>query len=164
MLTAPRRAAPRATGMAAFMASTYKCYLGEGWSKWVEGLRIPHPGRVVGRLVMLLTMPSVLEWVLGGNTDHVAPHRTSYCSLGDKPKVSGCRAGGGWRERRRIAGRRGRARQALPSWMHRPVVSRTSGTRPQNHNRTPNIASSFTACHAWSADRRLSPRAASPSS
>ncbi|KAG2446764.1 hypothetical protein HYH02_008325 [Chlamydomonas schloesseri] len=74
-------------GMAAFMASTYKCYLGEGWSKWVEGLRIPHPGRVVGRLVMLLTMPSVLDWVLGGNTDHVAPHRTSYCSLGDKPKA-----------------------------------------------------------------------------
>ncbi|GLC48398.1 Synaptonemal complex protein zep1 [Pleodorina starrii] len=74
-------------GMAAFMASTYKCYLGEGWSKWVESLRIPHPGRVIGRLVMLLTMPAVLDWVLGGNTDHVAPNRVSYCSLGDKPKA-----------------------------------------------------------------------------
>jgi zeaxanthin epoxidase len=61
--------------MAAFMASTYKCYLGEGWSKWVESLRIPHPGRVIGRLVMMMTMPLVLDWVLGGNTDHVAPNR-----------------------------------------------------------------------------------------
>ncbi|KXZ43514.1 hypothetical protein GPECTOR_88g457 [Gonium pectorale] len=74
-------------GMAAFMASTYKCYLGEGWSKWVESLRIPHPGRVIGRLVMLLTMPAVLDWVLGGNTEHVEPNRASYCSLGDKPKA-----------------------------------------------------------------------------
>lgn len=74
-------------GMAAFMASTYKCYLGEGWSKWVESLRIPHPGRVIGRLAMLLTMPAVLDWVLGGNTGNVAPNRTSYCSLGDKPKA-----------------------------------------------------------------------------
>ncbi|EFJ45294.1 hypothetical protein VOLCADRAFT_75879 [Volvox carteri f. nagariensis] len=74
-------------GMAAFMASTYKCYLGEGWSKWVESFRIPHPGRVIGRLVMLLTMPAVLDWVLGGNTDHVAPNRVPYCSLGDKPKA-----------------------------------------------------------------------------
>ncbi|GFR49452.1 hypothetical protein Agub_g11512 [Astrephomene gubernaculifera] len=73
--------------MAAYMASTYKCYLGEGWSKWVERLRIPHPGRVVGRLMMLVTMPGVLEWVLGGNTDHVAPNRTAYCSLGDMPKA-----------------------------------------------------------------------------
>ncbi|GIL53123.1 hypothetical protein Vafri_8804 [Volvox africanus] len=74
-------------GMAAFMASTYKCYLGEGWSKWVESLRIPHPGRVIGRLVMLLTMPAVLDWVLGGNTDNVAPSRVPYCALGDKPKA-----------------------------------------------------------------------------
>ncbi|GIL83437.1 hypothetical protein Vretimale_11157 [Volvox reticuliferus] len=74
-------------GMAAFMASTYKCYLGEGWSKWVESLHIPHPGRVIGRLVMLLTMPAVLDWVLGGNTDNVAPSRVPYCALGDKPKA-----------------------------------------------------------------------------
>lgn len=74
-------------GMAAFMASTYKCYFGEGWSKWVENLRIPHPGRVVGRLMMMLTMPAVLDWVLGGNTEHLATNRVQYCSLGDKPKA-----------------------------------------------------------------------------
>lgn len=36
-------------GMAAFMASTYKAYLGEGmgaFGKWVQQFKIPHPGRV----------------------------------------------------------------------------------------------------------------------
>ncbi len=36
-------------GMAAFMASTYKAYLGEGmgaFGKWLQQFKIPHPGRV----------------------------------------------------------------------------------------------------------------------
>lgn len=36
-------------GMAAFMASTYKAYLGEGmgpFGEWLQQFKIPHPGRV----------------------------------------------------------------------------------------------------------------------
>lgn len=55
----------------------------------MEGLHIPHPGRVVGRLVMLLTMPGVLNWVLGGNVAKTDGSRTSSCRLGDKPKAFG---------------------------------------------------------------------------
>jgi hypothetical protein len=39
-------------GMAAYMASTYKAYLGEGLGplSWITKFKIPHPGRVVGQV------------------------------------------------------------------------------------------------------------------
>ena len=38
---------------------------------------------------MKLTMPGVLEWVLGGNIGNIENARTSQCLLGDKSKVRG---------------------------------------------------------------------------
>ena len=39
-------------GMAAYMASTYKAYLGEGLGplSWITRYKIPHPGRVAGQV------------------------------------------------------------------------------------------------------------------
>ena len=39
-------------GMAAYMASTYKAYLGEGLGplEWITRYKIPHPGRVAGQV------------------------------------------------------------------------------------------------------------------
>lgn len=77
-------------GMAAFMASTYKAYLGEGLPgplQQLTKLKIHHPGRVAGRLVMKLTMPQVLGWVLGGNTDNVKKSRVGYCRIADQPQA-----------------------------------------------------------------------------
>ena len=76
-------------GMAAFMASTYKAYLGEGLGplEWITGLKIPHPGRVGGQVVMLATMPAVLDWVLGGYQGALkAAGRPGACRIEDKPK------------------------------------------------------------------------------
>ncbi|KAF5841514.1 hypothetical protein DUNSADRAFT_12442 [Dunaliella salina] len=75
-------------GMAAFMASTYKAYMGEGIGalSWLEDLHIPHPGRVAGQQVLKKTMPSVLEWVLGGNTNKLTPTRAPQCRLSDRPR------------------------------------------------------------------------------
>ena len=72
-------------GMAAIMASTYKAYLGEGLGplEFLKEFHIPHPGRVAGQLVMHLTMPSVLDWVLGGNTSHLEAARRGSCRLND---------------------------------------------------------------------------------
>jgi hypothetical protein len=80
-------------GFAAIMASTYKAYLGEGLGplEWIKQFHIPHPGRVIGRAVLHLTMPSVLDWVLGGNNSHLARARPSACRVEDKLKV-GCEA------------------------------------------------------------------------
>lgn len=71
------------------MASTYKAYLGEGLGplEWLKQFHIPHPGRVIGRAVLHLTMPSVLDWVLGGNNTHLARARPSACRVEDKLKV-----------------------------------------------------------------------------
>jgi hypothetical protein len=78
------------------MASTYKAYLGEGLGplEWIKQFQIPHPGRVIGRAVLHLTMPAVLEWVLGGNNGHLARARPSACRVEDKLKV-GCVVGVG---------------------------------------------------------------------
>lgn len=78
-------------GFAAIAASTYKAYLGEGLGPlgWIKQFHIPHPGRVVGRAVLHLTMPFVLDWVLGGNNSHLARARPSACRVEDKLKV-GC--------------------------------------------------------------------------
>jgi len=76
-------------GMAAFMASTYKAYLGEGLGplSFIEDYHIPHPGRVVGQAILKLTMPGVLAWVLGGNTHHLEGARNPQCRIGDKPRA-----------------------------------------------------------------------------
>jgi hypothetical protein len=76
-------------GFAAIMASTYKAYLGEGLGplEWIKQFQIPHPGRVIGRAVLHLTMPSVLDWVLGGNNSHLARARPSACRVEDRLKV-----------------------------------------------------------------------------
>lgn len=73
--------------MAAYMASTYKTHLGEGMGplQALTRLRIPHPGRMAGRIAMILSMPSVLAWVLGGFNGSVSHSRASACRLGDSP-------------------------------------------------------------------------------
>lgn len=75
-------------GMAAFMASNYKAYLGEGLPGPLDALtqlKIPHPGRLAGQMVMKLTMPHVLGWVLGGNVAHLERSRRSQCRIADQP-------------------------------------------------------------------------------
>lgn len=75
--------------MAAMMASTYKAYLGEGLGplEAMTSLKIPHPGRVSGQIVLKLTMPLVLDWVLGGYQGSLkSAGRTAYCKLGDEPQ------------------------------------------------------------------------------
>jgi zeaxanthin epoxidase len=76
-------------GFAAIMASTYKAYLGEGLGplEWIKQFHIPHPGRVIGRLVLHATMPGVLGWVLGGNNGHLEAARPSACRMEDRLKV-----------------------------------------------------------------------------
>jgi len=78
-------------GMAAIMASTYKAYLGEGlgdFGKWLMQFKIPHFGRVGGKVAMDLTMPGVLSWVLGGNVNALSyEDRAPHCRIPDKPKA-----------------------------------------------------------------------------
>lgn len=76
-------------GMAAFMASTYKAYLGEGLGplEWITKFKIPHPGRVSGQIILKLTMPAVLEWVLGGYQATLErAGRIPVCRIEDKPQ------------------------------------------------------------------------------
>ena len=76
--------------MAAFMASTYKTHLGEGVPGVGEALaklRIPHPGRVVGYYAMMLTMPAVLDWVLGGFAQSISHARVALCTLREAPQT-----------------------------------------------------------------------------
>lgn len=75
-------------GMAAVMASTYKAYLGEGLGplEMMTRLHIPHPGRVGGQLMMKLTMPWVMDWVLGGNIKSLEHSRPGSCRLADRPR------------------------------------------------------------------------------
>uniref|UniRef100_A0A0C9S4T5 Zeaxanthin epoxidase, chloroplastic n=1 Tax=Wollemia nobilis TaxID=56998 RepID=A0A0C9S4T5_9CONI len=71
--------------MAAIMASTYKPYLGVGLGPLssLTKLRIPHPGRVGGRFVLGLVMPTMLGWVLGGNSSKLEGW-SPRCRLSDK--------------------------------------------------------------------------------
>ncbi|KAK7263131.1 hypothetical protein RJT34_30716 [Clitoria ternatea] len=71
--------------MAALMASTYKAYLGVGLGplEFLTNFRIPHPGRVGGRFFVDLLMPSMLSWVLGGNSSKLEGRPVS-CRLSDK--------------------------------------------------------------------------------
>ena len=76
-------------GMAAGMASTYKAYLGEGLGplEALTQLKIPHPGRVSGQVVMKLSMPSMFGFVLGGYKDSLAKSGwRRQCRLDDKPQ------------------------------------------------------------------------------
>lgn len=71
--------------MAAIMASTYKPYLGVGLGplSFITKLRIPHPGRVGGRVILQTFMPIMLSWVLGGNSSKLEGW-TPRCRLSDK--------------------------------------------------------------------------------
>nr|UEC49040.1 zea-xanthin epoxidase [Gymnema sylvestre] len=71
--------------MAAIMASTYKPYLGVGLGplSFLTKFRIPHPGRVGGRIFIDIGMPLMLSWVLGGNGSKLEG-RVQQCRLSDK--------------------------------------------------------------------------------
>ncbi|CAN6562966.1 unnamed protein product [Malus baccata var. baccata] len=71
--------------MAALMASTYKAYLGVGLGplSFLTKFRIPHPGRVGGRVFIDKAMPLMLSWVLGGNSSKLEG-RSPRCRLSDK--------------------------------------------------------------------------------
>ncbi|CAF2037656.1 unnamed protein product [Brassica napus] len=71
--------------MAAIMASTYKAYLGVGLGplSFLAKLRIQHPGIIGGRFLMDMTMPLMLDWVLGGNSEKLEG-RSPNCRLTDK--------------------------------------------------------------------------------
>ncbi|CAI7743168.1 unnamed protein product [Closterium sp. NIES-53] len=70
---------------AAIMASTYRAYLGEGFAplSWLVNWRIPHWGKMGGQVVMKLFMPSMLKWVLTGNT-FALEGRAPYCRITDR--------------------------------------------------------------------------------
>ena len=76
-------------GMAAGMASTYKAYLGEGLGplEAMTQLKIPHPGRVSGQVIIKYSMPGMFDFVLGGfkNTLAGAGWRRQ-CRIEDKPQ------------------------------------------------------------------------------
>nr|BAN15741.1 zeaxanthin epoxydase [Dianthus caryophyllus] len=71
--------------MAAIMASTYKAYLGVGLGplSFLTKFRIPHPGRVGGRVFISQAMPLMLSWILGGNSERLEG-RTPQCRLSER--------------------------------------------------------------------------------
>lgn len=71
--------------MAALMATTYKAYLGVGLGplSFLTKFRIPHPGRVGGRVFISQAMPAMLSWVLGGNSERLEG-RAPQCRLSEK--------------------------------------------------------------------------------
>lgn len=71
--------------MAAIMATTYRPYLGVGLGplSFLTKFKIPHPGRVGGRLIIKYAMPLMLSWVLGGNSSKLEG-RSPKCRLSDK--------------------------------------------------------------------------------
>ncbi|KAL8038401.1 hypothetical protein ABFX02_11G104100 [Erythranthe guttata] len=71
--------------MAAYMASTYKGYLGVGLGplSFITKYRIPHPGRIAGGIMLEIAMPSMLSWVLGGNRSKLEG-RAPHCRISDK--------------------------------------------------------------------------------
>lgn len=65
-----------------------QAYLGEGMPGPLANLaklKIPHPGRMAGQIVMKLTMPAVLGWVLGGNVETIQKSRQACCRIADQP-------------------------------------------------------------------------------
>lgn len=84
--------------MASQMNTTYKRYLGSDPYDWypepvkafwraVETLRIPHPGRVVGQVGMILTMNGVLDYVGAGLS---LPQRLGGASTGNGTQRAPC--------------------------------------------------------------------------
>ena len=76
-------------GMAAGMASTYKAYLGEGLGplESMTKLKIPHPGRVGGRVIIKYSMPGMFDFVLGGYKGTLAESGwRRQCRISDKPQ------------------------------------------------------------------------------
>ncbi|XP_045812891.1 zeaxanthin epoxidase, chloroplastic-like [Trifolium pratense] len=71
--------------MAAFMASTYRPYLGVGLGplEFLTKFRIPHPGIAGGRFFIQKLTPLMLNWVLGGNSSKLEG-RSICCRLSDK--------------------------------------------------------------------------------
>ena len=79
--------------MAALMACTYRPYLGSSPYKlyekipgmmtfWknVEKLKIPHPGRVVGQIMMMVSIDIILEYIAGGGKVKQS-ERAPYCQV-----------------------------------------------------------------------------------
>jgi zeaxanthin epoxidase len=76
-------------GMAAGMASTYKAYLGEGLGplEAMTKLKIPHPGRVSGQVIIKYSMPGMFDFVLGGYKNTLAANGwRRQCRIDDKPQ------------------------------------------------------------------------------
>jgi zeaxanthin epoxidase len=76
-------------GMAAGMASTYKAYLGEGLGplEAMTKLKIPHPGRVSGQVIIKYSMPGMFDFVLGGYKNTLAANGwRRQCRIEDKPQ------------------------------------------------------------------------------
>nr|ALE33756.1 zeaxanthin epoxidase 2 [Erythranthe lewisii] len=71
--------------MAAIMVTTYKGYLGVGLGplSFITKYRIPHPGRIIGGIMIDIVMPSMLSWVLGGNGSKLEG-RAPHCRISDK--------------------------------------------------------------------------------
>ncbi|XP_010666612.2 zeaxanthin epoxidase, chloroplastic [Beta vulgaris subsp. vulgaris] len=71
--------------MAAVMATTYKPFLGVGLGplSFLTKFKIPHPGRVGGRVFISPAMPLMLSWVLGGNSEKLEG-RVPHCRLSEK--------------------------------------------------------------------------------
>ena len=78
-------------GFAALMTTTWRPYLGSDpydfypepvkafWRR-VAALKIPHPGKVVGQIAMMLSIQTILEYVAGANPVP-ATERAPYCQL-----------------------------------------------------------------------------------
>ncbi|KAE9596671.1 hypothetical protein Lal_00007834 [Lupinus albus] len=71
--------------MAAQMATTYRPYIGVGLGplEFLTKFRIPHPGKLGGRFIIDKVMPSMLKWVLGGNSSKLKG-RPQSCRITDK--------------------------------------------------------------------------------
>lgn len=79
--------------MAALMACTYRPYLGSSPYKFyekipgmmtfwqnVEKLKIPHPGRVMGQIMMMMSIDMILEYITGGGKVKQS-ERAPYCQV-----------------------------------------------------------------------------------
>ncbi|CAL0314406.1 unnamed protein product [Lupinus luteus] len=71
--------------MAAQMATTYRPYLGIGLGplEFLSKFKIPHPGTIGGKFIIDKVMPSMLRWVLGGNSSKLKG-RPQSCRVTDK--------------------------------------------------------------------------------
>lgn len=74
---------------AAIAASWYNAYLGEQFHL-EDKIKIVHPGRVLVQLLLGVSMPLVLDWLLVGNNGSLEDSdRVQNCSLKDQPHSFG---------------------------------------------------------------------------